>query len=70
MGLEIIRRPQMYIVKKGDTLSQIAKDNGVKVADLAAWNNIKNPDLIYPGKVLVFHQPFWQKITDFFKANL
>lgn len=39
-----------YIVKKGDTLSSIAKKYGVTVSDLVAWNGIKNPDLIRVGQ--------------------
>lgn len=39
-----------YIVRKGDTLSQIAKIYGVSVSYLARINNISNPNLIYPGQ--------------------
>ena len=40
-----------YIVKKGDTLWGIARQNGVSLASLAAANpQIKNPNLIYPGE--------------------
>lgn len=42
-----------YTVERGDTLSQIAADHGVSVAELAAANGISNPDLIFPGQVLV-----------------
>lgn len=41
-----------YTVKKGDTLSQIAKRNGVSVKALAKKNGIKNPNLIMVGRVL------------------
>ncbi|MEC0707998.1 N-acetylmuramoyl-L-alanine amidase [Bacillus haynesii] len=41
-----------YIVKKGDTLSAIAKANGVSVANLQSWNNIKDPNKISVGQVL------------------
>ncbi|WP_218047970.1 N-acetylmuramoyl-L-alanine amidase [Bacillus licheniformis] len=41
-----------YTVKKGDTLSAIAKANGVSVASLQSWNNIKDPNKIYVGQVL------------------
>lgn len=40
-----------YTVVKGDTLSAIGKRFGVKWRDIASLNNIKNPDLIYPGQV-------------------
>ncbi|TWN12719.1 N-acetylmuramoyl-L-alanine amidase [Bacillus licheniformis] len=41
-----------YTVKKGDTLSAIAKANGVSVANLQSWNNIKDPNKIMVGQVL------------------
>src|SRR5690606_30175023 len=39
-----------YTVKKGDTLSHIAKRFGTTVSNLVKINNIKNPNLIYPGQ--------------------
>lgn len=42
-----------YTVKRGDTLNNISKATGVPVATLAASNNIKNINTIYPGQVLV-----------------
>lgn len=39
-----------YTVKRGDTLSAIAKKYGTTVNQLVAWNNIKNPNLIYPNQ--------------------
>jgi len=39
-----------YIVKKGDTLTKIAKMYKTTVNDLVKENNIKNPNLIYPGQ--------------------
>lgn len=39
-----------YIVKKGDTLSAIARRYKTTVSDLVRINNIKNPNLIYPGQ--------------------
>lgn len=41
-----------YIVKSGDTLSQIAQMYGTSVAQIAKWNDIKNVNLIYPGQKL------------------
>ena len=44
-----------YTVKKGDTLSEIAKKylgSASKYKQLAALNNIKNPNLIYVGQVI------------------
>jgi LysM repeat protein len=41
-----------YVVKAGDTLSQIAKYFGVNYHDLARMNGISDPSLIYVGQVL------------------
>jgi LysM repeat protein len=41
---------QVYTVKKGDTLSEIAQKYGTTVNELVKLNNIKNPNLIYPGQ--------------------
>lgn len=46
---------QTYTVKKGDCLWNIAKSvygSGTWCYELARKNNIKNPNLIYPGQVL------------------
>ena len=42
-----------YTVEKGDTLGQIARDQGVSLTDLVKANNISNANLIHPGQVLV-----------------
>lgn len=42
-----------YIVKKGDTLSQIALDHGTTVSALASLNNIKNIHYIVVGQKLI-----------------
>lgn len=47
--------PQIYTVKAGDSLSRIAQEFGVGVAELAAWNGIAAGDLIHPGQALVLH---------------
>lgn len=41
-----------YVVRPGDTLSEIALRYGVSVSQLVGINNIQNPNLIYPGQVL------------------
>ncbi len=40
----------VYIVQRGDTLSAIARKYKVTVNYLVKKNNIKNPNLIYPGQ--------------------
>lgn len=42
-----------YTVERGDTLGGIAREHDVSAADLMKANNIKNPDLIRIGQVLV-----------------
>jgi lipoprotein NlpD len=41
-----------YTVKRGDTLYGIALDHGQDYKDIAAWNNLPNPNLIQVGQVL------------------
>ena len=43
-------KPNVYIVKKGDTLSGIANMYNTTYQELASYNNISNPNLIYPGQ--------------------
>lgn len=43
----------IYTVKTGDTLWAIAQKYGTTVNALAAKNNIKNANLIYPGQKLI-----------------
>lgn len=38
-----------YIIKKGDTLSAIAKNNNIKLKDILSINDIENPDYIQAG---------------------
>jgi lipoprotein NlpD len=46
-----------YVVKRGDTLYQIALDTGLDYRELAAWNNIENVNLIRVGQVLRLTAP-------------
>ena len=46
-----------YTVKRGDTLHQIALDNGLDYRELAAWNGIENVNRILPGQVLRLAPP-------------
>ena len=45
-------RPGFYAVKKGDTLYSIALEHGQEYKDVAAWNNLDNPNLIKIGQQL------------------
>ncbi len=42
-----------YTVQRGDTLSEIAERFGTTVNELVRLNSIQNPNLIYPGQVLI-----------------
>jgi LysM repeat protein len=42
-----------HIVKKGETLSIIARDNKVTVAQLCEWNNIRKTDVLKVGQKIV-----------------
>ena len=49
--------PASYQVRKGDSLSSIARRNGVSVTALASANNIRNVQLIVVGHWLVIPSP-------------
>ena len=42
-----------YTVQRGDNLSRIARRFGVTVNYLVSANNIQNPNLIFPGQILI-----------------
>ncbi|MBD7894306.1 C40 family peptidase [Limosilactobacillus sp. Sa3CUN2] len=42
-----------YVVKSGDTLSELAVHFNVTLNDLVSWNHIQNPNLIYVGQQLL-----------------
>ncbi|MET3172902.1 UNVERIFIED_ORG: hypothetical protein ABIB52_000730 [Arthrobacter sp. UYCu721] len=42
----------VYLIRWGDTLSQISRDTGVSVERLAQYNSILNVDLIYADALL------------------
>lgn len=49
--------PDTYKVAGGDTLYGIASRFGMSVNDLARWNAIPDPSLIYPGQLLQLREP-------------
>lgn len=51
-GFENAGKPGYYTVRAGDTLRRIAAAVGQSWSDIAAWNNLQNPDLIEIGQVL------------------
>ena len=47
------RTPRVYVVQSGDTLGKIAEKFGVDVDELAAINDIQDPNVLAPGMQLV-----------------
>ncbi|MEQ6917410.1 transglycosylase SLT domain-containing protein [Halomonas aquatica] len=43
---------EVYVVRRGDSLSAIASRHAVALADLARWNDIEQPDTLQPGQQL------------------
>lgn len=54
--------PNTHTVAFGETLSAIASRYGLSTSTLIRINNLKNPDRIYPGDVLVLQAK--EKVTD------
>jgi lipoprotein NlpD len=50
-------RPETYTIKRGDTLFSIALDHGLDYKELAAWNNLYNPNVLRPGQQLRIRPP-------------
>jgi lipoprotein NlpD len=46
-----------HVVKRGETLVSIALQHGLDYRELAAWNNVTNPNRIETGQVLVLAAP-------------
>jgi len=49
--------PESYLVVRGDTLYGIAWRYGLDYRQIAAWNQLKSPDLIYAGQRLRLTPP-------------
>jgi membrane-bound lytic murein transglycosylase D len=45
--------PKKYTVKKGDSLNQIARENGLTLDELLKLNRMTQTDLIVPGQVIL-----------------
>lgn len=52
-----VRRPDTYIIKKGDTLYSIALSHGIDQKSLAEWNDITDPGAIHVGQQLYLSSP-------------
>lgn len=44
-----------YTIKRGDTLWGISRRYQVSIQNIVSWNNIQNPNLIYPGQRLILY---------------
>ncbi|KLU58946.1 spore coat assembly protein ExsA [Peptococcaceae bacterium CEB3] len=59
--IEMEREPyyqaQVHIVRKGETVYKIARRYGLDWRELAGYNHLGNPNLIYPGERLMI--PRW-----------
>lgn len=53
----------VYTVKKGDTLYGIALENGQSYRDLAAWNNLEDPNKIQVGQQLRVKPPVSESVA-------
>jgi len=49
--------PRVHVVRSGDTLQAIAFRYRIDARELAAWNRIDNPDLLFPGRKLRLSPP-------------
>ncbi|SFT68597.1 transglycosylase SLT domain-containing protein [Halomonas saccharevitans] len=47
-----IGHDEVYVVRRGDSLSAIASRHSVTLAELARWNGIERPDALQPGQQL------------------
>lgn len=59
--------PEEYTVQSGDTLAKIARRYGVSLDQLIAANRLDNPNLLYPGQVLIIPPPSLDSIGPAFK---
>ena len=50
-------KPDLYVVRKGDTLYSIAWNYGYDYRDVASWNSIQSPYVIYPGQKISLQAP-------------
>lgn len=54
----------LYVVKKGDTLFSISLEHGQSYRDIAAWNNLEDPNRIQVGQQLRVAPPIAAKESE------
>ena len=47
-----VRKPTTYVVRRGDTISRVARAHGVSVRQLCEWNNLSPRKRLAPGRRL------------------
>jgi membrane-bound lytic murein transglycosylase D len=52
-GVSLPENPGIHVVSRGETLTSVAHRYGLRVNDIAAWNDLRSRDLIYPGQKLI-----------------
>lgn len=52
----LVSGENIYRVRQGDTLWDIARRNNVSISDIQAWNNLKDPSDVRPGTTLIIRQ--------------
>jgi len=52
-GVVLPQNPGVHVVRRGETLTSVAHRYGLKVNDIAVWNELRSRDLIYPGQKLI-----------------
>lgn len=62
-GSENAGKPGYYTVRPGDTLYRIGLEHGHSWRDLAAWNNLSDPNRIEVGQVLRVVPPTAEPVT-------
>jgi len=59
--------PSHYVVKRGDSLWEVANDNEVTVADLRRWNRLDADTRLQPGQALAVDGP--APLPDFYEVE-
>lgn len=57
LSAELARAVTVYEVRRGDTLSAIARRHGVSPAQLVRDNGLADPDRLHPGQRLIIRRP-------------
>jgi membrane-bound lytic murein transglycosylase D len=52
-GVALPDNPGIHVVRRGETLTSVAHKYGIRVNDIAVWNDLRSRDLIYPGQKLI-----------------